>query len=95
MKFKKVQKYIQELGDKKHAGFSDWRLPTLEEAMSLMGLTKNEHGLHIHPIFDKKQEWIWTADKRGSSEAWFVFFYSGSCNNVGIDNFNIYVRAVR
>lgn len=34
--YKKAKAYIKELNKKRFAGFDDWRLPTLEEAMSLM-----------------------------------------------------------
>ena len=36
MEFEKAKQWITELNDKRFAGFNDWRLPTLEEAMSLM-----------------------------------------------------------
>ena len=34
--YEKAEGYIKELNRKGFAGFHDWRLPTLEEAMSLM-----------------------------------------------------------
>src|SRR5208282_2855879 len=34
--WKETEGYVQRLNAKKLAGFDDWRLPTLEEAMSLM-----------------------------------------------------------
>lgn len=57
-----AKKYVKKLNEDKFAGFDNWRLPTLEEAMSLMEPTK--HGdLYIDPIFDSKQSWIWTCDQ--------------------------------
>jgi len=94
MTFKEPQKNIQELRDKKYAGVGDWRLPTVEEAMSLMESKKNEIGLYIDPIFDKNQKRIWTADRRNASSVWAVGFLYGGCGNTSID-FNAYVRAVR
>jgi len=58
---------------------SDWRLPTLEEAMSLMEPGKREHGLFIEPIFAGAQRWIWTADKASASAAWDVYFNNRNC----------------
>ena len=89
-----VRKYVQGLRDKKYAGFSDWRLPTLEEAMSLVDPKKNEAGLHIDRIFDKTQTWIWTADKKTTSRAWLVSFFNGICN-FNLVNVDSFVRAVR
>ncbi len=92
MIFEKTQAYIEALNKKEFAGYADWRLPTLEEAMSLMASKENKHGLHIDAIFDQKKKWIWTADKRSASASWFVGFSDGFC---GSYVFNLYVRAVR
>ncbi len=88
-------RYIETLNAKKFAGFNDWRLPTLEEAMSLMEPEKKEH-LYIDPIFDSKQSHIWTANQVGDaiSQQWAVDFSSGYCINYGPRS-NGYVRAVR
>lgn len=93
--FNNAREYIRKLNERKFAGYSDWRLPTLEEAMSLMEPKKNKDGLYINPIFDKTQEWIWTTDKRDASTAWLVYFGLGYCASSPVV-FNLsYVRAVR
>jgi hypothetical protein len=91
--FEQAQNYVKELNAKKHAGFNDWRLPTLEEAMSLMEPKK--HGeLYLDPIFDRKQWWIWTGDKESAGRAWCVYFRFGYCSHPDI-GYDTYVRAVR
>ena len=57
MRFEDAKNWIKELNKNGFAGFHDWRLPTLEEAMSLMG-PEEKNGLYIDPIFDSKQDWI-------------------------------------
>ena len=81
---KDAASYIQRLNSEKYAGYNDWRLPTLEEAMSLME-KKTKNGLHISPIFDLNftgwegmGRYIWTADK-GHHKCWMVDFLDGCC----------------
>ncbi len=97
--FAQALSYVDSLNVAEYGDSTGWRLPTLEEAMSLME-PKRANGLFIHPVFDSKQEWIWTSDKGSVSAAWSVIFDGGDCNddgiiNFGIINFGIYVRAVR
>lgn len=94
MNYTDAEKYIRELNTQKFAGFSDWRLPTLEEVMSLMMPQKSSDGLYIDSVFDKSQSSIWTVDKSDpSGVAWLVSFYFGLCFLTGASDFN--VRAVR
>lgn len=72
-----------------------WRLPTLEEAMSLMEREMKSDGLNIDSLFGKTQRWIWTADKRSAGVAWGVYFFNGDCSDHGVDDLDYYVRAVR
>jgi hypothetical protein len=93
MNYEKAKAYVQKLKSQKFAGYDDWRLPTLEEAMSLMERNKNSAGLYINELFDSQQNWIWTADpSAGASGRWVVSFYGGSCH---INDHYYDVRAVR
>ncbi len=95
MTFASAEEHVQGLNRDKYAGFSDWRLPTLEEAMSLMEPTKNE-SLFIDALFDRRQPWIWTSVKEGDWQAWFVDFRDGGCGQGDVDHgIPNYVRAVR
>ena len=63
--FKKTNKWINKLNRMGYAGFTNWRLPTLEEAMSIME-PERKNRLFINPLFDNIQEKIWTADLWGN-----------------------------
>lgn len=90
-----AEEYIRELNSKRFAGFNDWRLPTLEEAMMLMEPKKKNGDLHIDPVFYKEQRWIWTSSKLSASVAWKVDFYIGNCNYITAEYNGSHVRAVR
>lgn len=94
MNYADAENYIRDLNAKRFAGYNNWRLPTLEEAMSLMEPKK--HGnLYIDPLFDQTQKWIWTTDKESADMAWVVDFSYGSFRHGLVDVNYIYVRAVR
>ena len=95
MMFLNAGSYISQLNYDKHCSFDDWRLPTLEEAMTLLEMRKNSNGLYIDSVFDTLQCAIWTADKNTTSYAWAVNFYRASCHQFLINYDSLYVRAVR
>jgi hypothetical protein len=95
-----AKKYITELNRKQFAGFTDWRLPTLEEAMSLMEPEKKNY-LYIDPMFGRKQAWVWTSDSCGDpygteERQWVVDFLDGKCCHYYLRlGYDLYIRAVR
>ncbi len=93
MPFNDAASHIRQLNAKNYGGYKDWRLPTLEEAMSLMEPKK--HGeLYLDPMFDRTQWWIWTADIESAGRAWSVLFLYGGCDLLDFDSDSV-VRAVR
>ncbi len=92
MSFAKAKKYSRDLNNQRFAGYDNWRLPTLEEAMSLMEREKNG-GLHIGSLFEKARLWFWTLDMLSADVVWVASFYDGSCNGFDVANLGI-VRAV-
>jgi hypothetical protein len=96
MTCKKAKKWIKKLNKSGYAGYHDWRLPTVEEAVSLLESSKKNGDLYIDPIFSKKQRYIWTGDRMSGSEAaWYVYFSYGTVGWLYIDGFGYCVRPVR
>ncbi|MCP4105134.1 MAG: DUF1566 domain-containing protein, partial [Desulfobacteraceae bacterium] len=92
--YKQAQKYIQELNSNRFAGYDDWRLPTIDELISLLEPEKKSGDLYIDPIFDTKQRWCWSSDIESSSVAWGVYFSFGNVDLYNLYNY-YYVRGVR
>ncbi|MHC4320830.1 MAG: Lcl C-terminal domain-containing protein [Planctomycetota bacterium] len=77
MKRKEIKKWIRGLNSKGYAGYYDWRVPTVEEASSLLEASEKNGNLYIDTAFDKKQRWIWTGDSCSSGGMWRVYFDDG------------------
>ncbi len=92
MRWADAKKWIEKLNYRKYAGYKDWRLPTLEEAVSLLGPGRTSIGLYIDPLFNDEQWGIWSGDIFGPGGAWSVYF---SLGNVRWNVKNRYVKPVR
>lgn len=73
-----VKGYVKGLNEKGFAGYSDWRLPAMEEAWSLFEADQNEHGNHLHQCFSRAQPFIFVAGQRRPGGYWFADFKQGT-----------------
>jgi hypothetical protein len=83
-----IVQWVENLNRESFAGCSDWRLPTIEEGLTLLEKHKNDRGLYIRPCFSALQPFIFTIDKRLPGGHWFIDFtqarvYWGSGFNPG------------
>ena len=53
---------MKELNNKMFAGYSDWRIPTIEELYSLLQPKSNQK-LYIHPVFATDFTHFWSIDE--------------------------------
>jgi len=77
-----TQAYVQAINARKLCGFSDWRLPTRKELLSLV---QGQHNASINTMIDTRffpksaGDWYWTSesDADNADYAWYVLFYNG------------------
>ncbi len=63
--------WISRLNIQKYAGYGDWRIPTVEEATSLLRRREASMPQYIDPGFSCTQESIWTRDSYELHPDWF------------------------
>ena len=91
------KQYVRKLNWMAYGGYTDWRLPTLEEVMSVMECHIDRSGVFLNPVFESSPMWIWTADnlQKDDTQRWVVYFTFGFCYYDHIDSDVYGVRAVR
>ena len=92
--FTDAEAHIQGLNGQSFGGHGDWRLPTLEEAMSLLTPAAIGDG-HVSPVLSwRDAPIIWTADTAGEDRCWVVYAGDG-IGRPERQSFNAWARAVR
>lgn len=88
-----AHKYIRRLNMEAYGGIQNWRLPTIDELITLLKPSPQGSTLCIETLFDPAQKWIWSIDRRSYISAYYVDIALGF---VGWQDFSApyYVRAV-
>jgi len=99
MAYQNISAWLQRVREENFGNYSDWRLPTVEEILTLLADHKQESGLYLNWLFDNRQKIVWTADTKNATQAWAMFFTSGHCYYSDIHQMFrasfYYLRAVR
>ncbi len=62
--------YVEELNRKKWSGLNGWRLPTVDELVSLLYPAAENYCLDT--VFEDRADWLWSADRRSAVAGWCV-----------------------
>ena len=68
---------IYDLNETSFMGRNDWRMPTVDELISLVSPSPEGKGFCQASPFDPRQDWLWSADRRSFTSAWLVSLSEG------------------
>ncbi len=72
-----MKRAMERVNQSKWAGYSDWRMPSLAEAMSLLEADVGDGGIHLNACFSKEQPFIFVNARRVPTGYWFVDYKQG------------------
>lgn len=88
-----AKSYVMNLNKSTFGGFRVWRLPTVEEGMSLLRPQENNENLYMDGLFDSRQVAIWTSDESIQYDSNLVVSFIGGGLGLSIGD-SFLVRAV-
>ena len=94
MTWPEAKDYAIRLNREGFTGYSDWRIPTIEELASLLESSWKNGDLFIEKVFDRKQRYCWSQDTSGINKAWKANFHLGFIIDFPMNSINP-VRLVR
>ncbi len=82
--------YVEGLNTTKACGLTGWRLPTVNELLTLLGTNDEEVPAGF---FVPNAKWLWSCDRHGNHEGWYVNLDMGYTGVMDINCLH-YVKAV-
>jgi serine/threonine-protein kinase len=67
-----AHRYVLSLNRQKFGGYENWRLPTINELLSLLTPPPPGEDFCFDSPLSSVQKWVWSGDTRSKRAAWFV-----------------------
>jgi serine/threonine-protein kinase len=68
----KAWDYTDRLNHDGFASRNNWRLPTIDELITLLQPNPTGHDYCLPPIFERRPQRLWSSDRRTFTSAWYV-----------------------
>ena len=70
--WQQAQLYVDDLNRQRFAGRDNWRLPTVNELLSLVKPAGEAENICIEEVFDRSKPWLWSCDCRSAIASWYI-----------------------
>jgi serine/threonine-protein kinase len=67
-----AHEHIAHINQIRFAGMGNWRLPSVDELIDLLRPPAQGATLCVAPVFDSRQKWLWSGNRRSVMTVWFV-----------------------
>lgn len=92
MSWPEARQYVQQLSNKGAGGYEGWRLPTMNELLSLLN-PPSLKSFCLGPLFSDVQKCLWSADTRSGRAAWVLDLEMGFVTSCDVSDY-FHVKAV-
>lgn len=92
MNWYQARNYIHLLSESRFGGYQNWRMPTINEMLSLLN-PLSYGNFCMEPVFSPDQKWLWSGDTRSKKSAWIVDVQMGFAASSNLFDFN-FVKGV-
>lgn len=72
LQWEQAKQYITTLNQQRFGDYENWRLPTINELLSLLNPPPPGEDFCFQSHMSSVQKWIWSCDTRSKRAAWFV-----------------------
>ena len=87
-----AEQYVKKLSQDRFSGLTHWRVPTIEELLSLLAPPSTE-GYCQPKVFSDTQKCLWSADTRSKKSAWAMDLELGFIDSTDITDYH-FVKGV-
>ena len=77
MSNRSMRREVNRINEENFAGYSDWRLPSVAEALSLLEREKLANNQYLHSCFSGEQPFVFADATRKPGGQWFVDYKQG------------------
>ncbi len=70
--WKEAQAHVRQLNQERFQDLDHWRMPTVDELLTLFTPPPQGMGHCLEPVFDTRQHWLWSADQASFTAAWYA-----------------------